>query len=128
MLVTHDIDEAVRLGDRIAVLAEGGALMQFAPPAELLSRPVSAAVGDFVGADRGIRRLAVTPVRQVMRPYAADSVAGDRPTVDTGATLYDALAVMLTVDAAEVVVVDGDRPVGVLARASIFDVPEREVV
>src|SRR6185369_13576740 len=70
VLVTHDIDEAVRLGDRIAVLAEGGRLLQYAPPAELLARPESTAVGDFVGADRGIRRLAVTPLRQAVVPGA----------------------------------------------------------
>ena len=68
VLVTHDIDEAVRLGDRIAVLAEGGRLLQYAAPAELLSNPVSASVADFVGADRGIRRLAVTPVRDAAAP------------------------------------------------------------
>src|SRR4051794_185135 len=56
VLVTHDIDEAVRLGDRIAVLAEGGRLLQFATPAELLSNPASEQVAQFVGADRGIRR------------------------------------------------------------------------
>jgi osmoprotectant transport system ATP-binding protein len=126
VLVTHDIDEAVRLGDRIAVLGQGGALRQYAPPAELLSHPVSPSVADFVGADRGIRRLAVTPVRNSMRPMTAGEPAGDRPTVDVSGTLYDALAVMLTADAAEVVVVEGDRPAGVVARASIFDAPERQ--
>jgi osmoprotectant transport system ATP-binding protein len=126
VMVTHDIDEAVRLGDRIAVLAEGGTLMQYAPPAELLSHPDSTAVGDFVGTDRGIRRLAVTQVRDAMRPLGSDGSGGDRPTVPVDGTLYDALAVMLTVESPEVVVVEGGRPVGVLSRASIFDVPERE--
>jgi osmoprotectant transport system ATP-binding protein len=124
VMVTHDIDEAVRLGDRIAVLAEGGVLRQYAPPAELLSRPATPAVGDFVGTDRGIRRLAVTPVRDAMRPLT-DGPA-DRPSVAASGTLYDALAVMLTSESGEVVVVDGERPVGVVSRASIFDVPEKE--
>jgi osmoprotectant transport system ATP-binding protein len=122
VMVTHDIDEAVRLGDRIAVLAEGGKLQQYAPPAELLSRPNSPGVASFVGADRGIRRLAVTPVRDALR--TADGVqTGDRPTVDVAGTLYDALAAMLTVDSAEVVVLDGGRPVGTVSRAAIFDTP-----
>jgi osmoprotectant transport system ATP-binding protein len=53
-------------------------------------------------------------------------VAGDGPTVDVRGTLYDALAVMLTADSTEVVVVEGDRPIGVISRAAIFDVPDQE--
>jgi osmoprotectant transport system ATP-binding protein len=126
VLVTHDIDEAVRLGDRIAVLAEGGRLLQYAPPTELLSRPVSATVADFVGADRGIRRLAVTPVRDAAGPLANGAGSADRPTVDAAGTLYDALATMLAADAAEVVVVENGRPVGVVSRAAVFGVPGKE--
>ena len=123
VLVTHDIDEAVRLGDRIAVLAEGGRLMQFATPAELLSNPASEAVSEFVGSDRGIRRLAVTPLKDAMRPIG-QLEDGDRlPRVPSTGTLYDALAAMLTVDALNVVVVDGDRPVGTVSRSAIFEVP-----
>jgi osmoprotectant transport system ATP-binding protein len=62
VFVTHDIDEAVRLGDRIAVFRQGGVLEQYDPPAMLLGTPASEFVADFVGADRGLRRLAVTPV------------------------------------------------------------------
>jgi osmoprotectant transport system ATP-binding protein len=125
VLVTHDIDEAVRLGDRIAVLAEGGRLLQYAPPAELLSKPDSTAVADFVGADRGIRRLAVTPLRQAITPLDV-AVADGRPTVAADGTLYDALAAMLAADAAEVVVADGEHPIGLVTRTAIFHVPEPE--
>ena len=62
VFVTHDVDEAVRLGDRIAVLREGGVLEQYATPAEVLGRPASPFVADFVGADRGLKRLSVIPV------------------------------------------------------------------
>jgi osmoprotectant transport system ATP-binding protein len=62
VFVTHDIEEAVRLGDRIAVMSTGGRVEQFAPPAELLGRPANDVVADFVGADRGLKRLAVTAV------------------------------------------------------------------
>jgi osmoprotectant transport system ATP-binding protein len=59
VFVTHDIEEAAKLGDRIAVLSKGGVLEQYDTPAEVLGRPATAFVADFVGADRGVRRLAV---------------------------------------------------------------------
>ncbi|GAA0545046.1 hypothetical protein GCM10010172_28350 [Paractinoplanes ferrugineus] len=126
VLVTHDIDEAVRLGDRIAVLAEGGRLLQYAPPAELLSRPDSTAVGDFVGADRGIRRLAVTPLRPALKPLDRGAPVDGRPSVAADGTLYDALAAMLAANATEVVAVEDGQPVGSLSRAAVFDVPQQE--
>ena len=62
MFVTHDIEEAVRLGDRVAVFAQGGRLAQYDTPARVLGAPADDFVTEFVGADRGLRRLAVTPV------------------------------------------------------------------
>jgi osmoprotectant transport system ATP-binding protein len=126
VMVTHDIDEAVRLGDRIAVLAQGGRLLQYAPPAELLSRPASPEVASFVGADRGIRRLAVTAVRTALRPAEQALAVGDRPTVDAGGTLYDALAAMLATDVPEVVVIEDGKPIGTVSRADLFQAPGRE--
>ncbi|WP_433722849.1 ABC transporter ATP-binding protein [Actinoplanes sp. CA-051413] len=126
VLVTHDIDEAVRLGDRIAVLAEGGRLMQYATPADLLSKPASASVSEFVGTDRGVRRLAVTPVRDAMRPVGQIEEIGRLPTVDVSGTLYDALAVMLTSDSLNVVVVSDGKPVGAVSRSALFDAPNAE--
>jgi osmoprotectant transport system ATP-binding protein len=57
VFVTHDIDEAIRIGDMVAVLRTGGRLAQFAPPEQLLSAPADDFVEDFLGKDRGIRRL-----------------------------------------------------------------------
>ena len=65
VFVTHDIDEAIKMGDRIAVMQKGGKLAQYATPAELLSDPASDFVEDFVGADRGLKRLALERVRDV---------------------------------------------------------------
>jgi osmoprotectant transport system ATP-binding protein len=62
VFVTHDIEEAVRLGDRIAVMSQGGRVEQFATPADLLGSPATPFVADFVGADRGLKRLAVTGI------------------------------------------------------------------
>jgi osmoprotectant transport system ATP-binding protein len=64
VFVTHDIEEAAKLGDRIAVLSKGGVLEQYDTPAEVLGRPATGFVADFVGADRGVRRLAVMYVER----------------------------------------------------------------
>jgi osmoprotectant transport system ATP-binding protein len=64
MFVTHDIEEAVRLGDRIAVFAQGGHLEQYDNPAAILGAPATPFVAGFVGADRGLKRLSVTPVTE----------------------------------------------------------------
>jgi osmoprotectant transport system ATP-binding protein len=61
VFVTHDIDEAIKLGDAVAVLRQGGKLAQFAPPAELLRRPADDFVSSFVGRDRGYRSLSFVP-------------------------------------------------------------------
>jgi osmoprotectant transport system ATP-binding protein len=65
VFVTHDIDEAIKMGDRIAVMQQGGRLAQYAPPAELLMHPSNRFVEDFVGADRALKRLALQRVRDV---------------------------------------------------------------
>ena len=65
LFVTHDIDEAIKMGDRIAVLREGGRLAQFATPAELLMAPADGFVEDFVGADRALKRLALMRVGDI---------------------------------------------------------------
>jgi osmoprotectant transport system ATP-binding protein len=65
LFVTHDIDEAIKMGDRIAVMREGGRVEQYAPPAELLMSPATGFVEDFVGADRALKRLALMRVGDV---------------------------------------------------------------
>jgi osmoprotectant transport system ATP-binding protein len=65
LFVTHDIDEAIKMGDRIAILKKGGLLAQYATPAELLMAPADDFVEDFVGADRALKRLALMRVRDI---------------------------------------------------------------
>jgi osmoprotectant transport system ATP-binding protein len=62
IFVTHDIDEAITMGDRIAILAEGGVLQQYDTPTNILAAPANDFVTDFLGAERGLKRLALIPV------------------------------------------------------------------
>jgi osmoprotectant transport system ATP-binding protein len=121
VLVTHDLDEAVRLGDRIAVLSQGGRLEQYAEPAQLLGSPATPFVREFVGADRGIRRLAVTPLTSDMVAAGPPPGGGDEPAVPLGCSLYDALAAMLTAGTDAVRVTDaGGGTVGHLTRDRVL--------
>src|SRR5579859_3087523 len=72
VFVTHDIDEAVKLGDRVAVLRVGGRLAQLSTPRELLANPADSFVADFVGRDRGYRALGFTPAGEL--PYRDETV------------------------------------------------------
>jgi osmoprotectant transport system ATP-binding protein len=65
LFVTHDLDEAVRVGDRIAVLSEGGHLEQYDAPSRLLGSPATEFVAQFVGSDRGLKRLSVTVIEEL---------------------------------------------------------------
>jgi osmoprotectant transport system ATP-binding protein len=98
VFVTHDIEEAVRLGDRIAVMSQGGKVEQFASPAELLGSPATPFVADFVGADRGLKRLAVTRIdpTDLEQP----------PVVHVDDSLADARAAMQRTGARWAVVLD----------------------
>jgi len=65
VFVTHDIDEAIKMADRIAIMNLGGVIEQFATPEEILREPTNEFVEDFVGAERGLKRLALIKVSEI---------------------------------------------------------------
>jgi osmoprotectant transport system ATP-binding protein len=121
VFVTHDIDEAIKMGDKIAVLKRGGVLAQYATPAELLSFPADDFVKDFVGADRALKRLALQRVRDIDLWKAAMVRVGES-TAEARAKIEDA-------DLHIALLVDGDgKPEGWLSeRALSGERVEREL-
>jgi osmoprotectant transport system ATP-binding protein len=86
LFVTHDIDEAIKIGDRIAVMREGGKVAQYATPAEILMDPADEFVEDFVGADRALKRLALMRVADIDLWEAPLAYVG-QPTAEVRAKL-----------------------------------------
>jgi osmoprotectant transport system ATP-binding protein len=107
IFVTHDIDEAIRLGDRIAILREGGVLAQYDTPDEILAHPVDDFVASFVGEDRGLRRLSLRRIDDVELEPLDRARPGD-PELEPGTTLRNALSVMLSAGSRNALVVDGN--------------------
>jgi osmoprotectant transport system ATP-binding protein len=120
LFVTHDIDEAIKMGDRIAVLREGGKLAQYATPAELLMAPADGFVEDFVGADRALKRLALMRV--------ADIDLWQAPLAFVGQATGEARAKLERAEVPHVLLVDSERrPLGWLSDADLEQptVPQR---
>jgi osmoprotectant transport system ATP-binding protein len=117
IMVTHDIDEALKLGDQVAVMRVGGKLAQMATPSELLTSPADEFVADFVGRDRGYRSLGFTD--------AAGTVAiGEEAAVQLGASAAEAQS---RATGAWVLVVDGNRkPLGWAQPELVRDELKRE--
>jgi osmoprotectant transport system ATP-binding protein len=120
VFVTHDIDEAIKMGDHVAVLRTGGVLAQYATPAELLLEPADDFVEDFVGADRALKRLALLRVRDVDLWKA--------PRVRPGDPVAEARAQVVESDLPYPLLIDADgKPLGWLSERDLAGerVPER---
>ncbi len=112
VFVTHDIDEAIKMGDRIAVLQKGGKLAQYSPPAELLMYPNGRFVEDFVGSDRALKRLALQRVRDIDLWKA--------PLVRVGEPVAEARAKVADSDLPYPLLVDPDgKPLGWLSERGL---------
>ena len=91
VFVTHDIDEAIKMGDRIAILKHGGVLAQYDAPETILANPNSEFVASFVGTDRILKRLSLVRVGD-MRLEPANGEAEDLPRIDGNLSVRDALS------------------------------------
>jgi osmoprotectant transport system ATP-binding protein len=112
LFVTHDIDEAIKMGDRIAVFQPGGRLAQYDTPMAVLEQPASEYVARFVGADRGLKRLSLSRVREVP--------LGRPATVRVGQDAAAAERVLRAAQSPYLLLLDADeRPVGWLGRKAL---------
>jgi osmoprotectant transport system ATP-binding protein len=115
VFVTHDIDEAIKMGDRIAILKDG-ALLQYDTPERVLAEPANSFVSAFVGADRALKRLSPIACATVAVPVAG---AAPAQSIDGTASLRDALALMLETGEDVLAVRSGDQWTGVITLAAI---------
>jgi osmoprotectant transport system ATP-binding protein len=108
VFVTHDVDEAIKMADRVAILNVGGVLAQLAPPADVLRAPASEFVARFVGTERSLKRLSLILVRDLtLAP--GNGAAGTQATITDDATLREALDALLASPDRVVQVVDGEN-------------------
>jgi osmoprotectant transport system ATP-binding protein len=125
IFVSHDVEEAVNVGDRIALLNVGGILEQFDTPAEVLGHPANDFVAGFMGKDRQLRRLSL------MRVGDAPLVPNGRPheglpVVSPEDDLRSALDRLLATGQQELLVEDGDKHLGLLTLDAIVGSGEPE--
>jgi osmoprotectant transport system ATP-binding protein len=115
VFVTHDIDEAIKMGDRIAILREGGVLAQYDTPREILTHPADPFVAQFVGADWGLKRLALTTLAELklVEPNGlrAELSAGGERRVAREMSVRDALSLLLIANGEPLTVVSTDGQV-----------------
>ena len=119
VFVTHDIDEAIKMGDRIAILREGGRLAQYDRPAEILTNPADEFVAQFVGADRALKRLGLSTLADV-KLIAPN---GDRPSdrrVRQDTSVRDALSAVLAAGGQPLTVVNTENQVVGLATLELL--------
>jgi osmoprotectant transport system ATP-binding protein len=101
IFVTHDIDEAIKMGDRICILRQGGKLAQYDTPEAILANPADEFVADFVGADRGLKRLGLRTLGEVDALEPAPRNGNRVPGAGPDMSLRDALSLMLTEGSSE---------------------------
>ncbi len=116
VFVTHDIDEAIKMGDKIAILREGGILAQYDSPDAILAHPADDFVAQFVGADRGLKRLALSHLGELKLIEATRVQVGDSPE--------EVRQRIATAGRNELVLVDGaEKPIGLVSASRLNGQP-----
>ncbi len=117
LFVSHDIDEAIKMGDGIAIFKEGK-LMQYDSPGELLSRPKNEFVREFVGKDRALKSLSLHTVKDLISERMLRKLDGpekaNKKTISVDTNLRDALSILLNQEADQLVVQAKDKLVGAM--------------
>ena len=113
IFVTHDIDEAIQMGDRIAILREGGVLAQYDTPDAILAHPADDFVAKFIGEDRALRRLALRTLRDVKLQVPGHAFAVPDTWVTSDTTVRNAVSLLLELKTNELAVKEGDRVIGI---------------
>jgi osmoprotectant transport system ATP-binding protein len=126
LFVTHDVEEAIRLADNIAVMREGK-VVQYDTPLNILSAPADDFVAELVGAGDVLRRLSLISVGSVMEPIGGAQLNKNGPAVEIEASLRDALGLLLSSNSNMLVVKDErGKPVGVVDLANIRETTRAE--
>jgi osmoprotectant transport system ATP-binding protein len=111
LFVTHDVDEALRLADRIAILQQGK-LVQFDTPLQLLTHPANEFVRQLMGTDDVLQRLGVVKVEAVMTAWPPGDERNGQPVIARQDNLRQALSVLLQTGASQLMVLEGEQAVG----------------
>lgn len=129
LFVSHDVEEALRLGDRILILNQGQ-IVQFDTPYKILTQPKNEFVYNLVGAGDRIRQLSVLPVEIVMQPLPENSQIQPEITISKDDNLRQALSQILKTGASSLTVLDNGTPVGILTldqiRSSALEKTQRK--